>query len=105
MDRAQARGIRVALSNPCFELWYLLHHDGVTAYVERDGVVSMLKRHIPDYDKGCPVYERLLSQQEAAMARAQEGRWHHAQAGRAETENPSTSVDILVAVLNDLAGG
>ncbi len=30
---AEQNGIRLAISNPCFELWLILHHQDRTAYV------------------------------------------------------------------------
>ncbi len=31
LDTARQRGFRIAMSNPCFDLWLLLHHQAVTA--------------------------------------------------------------------------
>lgn len=45
-------GIRLALSNPCFELWLLLHHESCAGYCATCAVVErrLLKR-LPRYDK------------------------------------------------------
>lgn len=32
---AQQKGIKIAVSNPCFELWCLLHHQDQDAHIER----------------------------------------------------------------------
>jgi hypothetical protein len=102
--RARDCKIRVAFSNPCFELWLLLHHEYTSAYLERDKAASLLKRHLPGYHKSTDVYDRLLPNQQAAIDSAQRLRQWHQEAGHKETENPSTRVDILVAELNALAG-
>jgi RloB-like protein len=54
--RQQARdnGIDLAISNPCFELWALLHFQDHSAFVERKRLRGMLKRHLPKYDKALP---------------------------------------------------
>jgi RloB-like protein len=54
--RQQARdnGVRLAVSNPCFELWALLHFQEQTAYLERREARSRLKRHLKSYDKALP---------------------------------------------------
>ncbi len=42
---------RVAVSNPCFEFWLLLHFEeghGIATFRE---VIERLRRHLPDYGK------------------------------------------------------
>ncbi len=48
---AQSKDIRLAVSNPCFELWYLLHYRSYTAKVTRQKAFRLLKSHISDYEK------------------------------------------------------
>ena len=49
---ADRKRINVAISNPCFELWLLLHCVDHTAYVSSyAAVVQLLRQHIPRYDK------------------------------------------------------
>ncbi len=48
---AQSKDIRLAVSNPCFELWYLLHYRSHTAEVTRQKAFRLLKSHISDYEK------------------------------------------------------
>lgn len=54
--RQQARdnGIDLAVSNPCFELWALLHFQDHTAHIERADARRRLKRHLPGYEKALP---------------------------------------------------
>lgn len=56
IKRAQKKGVNVALSKPCFELWLLLHH------VEESDVKSLenagktekkLRKELGQYDKTC----------------------------------------------------
>lgn len=50
-DAKQAVTFQAIASVPSFELW-LLHFEDVWAPVHRDEVMSRLKRHIPNYNKG-----------------------------------------------------
>jgi len=94
---ASKEGIDIAISNPCFELWALLHFQDQRAHVERDVVASMLRNHIRDYDKLLP-YERLSSQYQAALKRAMA---LYSEAERHEDcrRNPSTSVHKLTELI------
>ncbi len=52
LDMAKANGIQVAMSNPCIELWLLLHHlNHAPGMLDRDKARSKLKKFIPGYDK------------------------------------------------------
>ncbi len=50
--RARRSRINVAVSNPCFELWLLLHFTRRCAYLASyHEVVPLLRKHLPGYDK------------------------------------------------------
>lgn len=45
-QKAQAKGIHLAISNPCFEYWVLLHfEDTAPPHTRCDEMISYLKRH------------------------------------------------------------
>lgn len=47
-----ARQVSLAISNPCFELWLLLHHEDCRAHCAGySDVASRLKKHVKSYDK------------------------------------------------------
>jgi hypothetical protein len=48
---ARDNAIDLAVSNPCIELWLLLHFQDQPGMQHRDKVDALLKRHVPDYDK------------------------------------------------------
>lgn len=48
---AVENGLNVAVSNPCFELWLLLHFSDCPGPLHRDTAQNILKTHISDYDK------------------------------------------------------
>jgi len=101
----QARDLKfeVAFSNPCFELWYLIHFQNQEAHIERDEVVENLKQYIPDYDKTKDCYEKLKKYQNDAIVHAEKLREKHKRENSEETKNPSTTVDLLVKYLNSIS--
>jgi len=48
---AADNGIELAISNPCFELWLLLHHRDCPGELHRHAAQTMLKDHVAGYDK------------------------------------------------------
>ncbi|HKY40151.1 MAG TPA: RloB family protein [Polyangiaceae bacterium] len=94
---AATNGIEVALSNPCFELWALLHIEEQRAHIERHAVASRLRRYFPDYEKLLP-FENLIANYELAVERAKSleaEAAHHGDPGR----NPSTAVYKLTELI------
>lgn len=50
-QKAKAHELKIAFSNPSFELFLLLHCADCNQDLHRDVVRNLLKRHFPDYDK------------------------------------------------------
>ncbi len=48
---AKSQKINLAIKNPCFELWYLIHFQDHFAQINRDSLINLLRKHIADYDK------------------------------------------------------
>jgi hypothetical protein len=93
-QQAQANAINIAVSNPCFELWFLLHFQDQTAHIERAKVQHLCREHMPGYQKAPPC-DALLTQQAKAMERAV--RLDNWQLSRSNTGgNPSTGVHRLI---------
>lgn len=97
---ARSNNIRLAVSNPCFELWYLLHYRSHTADVTRQRAFRLLKSHISDYEKAKTLWPSPLEPlTDEAIRRAKQ------LASRTETDelqpftNPYTSVYELVESL------
>lgn len=68
---AQREGIRLAVSNPCAELWAVLHlEDHGDRHVERGELQSRLKQLMPGYDhRRSPVFDFLAMHEHYAAAR------------------------------------
>lgn len=98
IHRARQKGIKIAVSNPCFELWLMLHHQDQTAYIDRMAV-QRLAREL-ELIKGKRIddssFNLLLEKYEDARRRAKElDRWHEGN-GSPPRSNPSTGVWRLV---------
>ncbi|APW61953.1 RloB family protein [Paludisphaera borealis] len=96
-DQARAGRIELAISNPCFELWLLLHFQEHPGMQDRRRVKAMLRKHVPHYDKavdyasyatGHPHADKRAERLEQAAEKANEP-------GR----NPSTGVYQLIRII------
>lgn len=92
-QQARDKGIELAVSNPCFELWALLHFQSQTAYLERQAARSRLKAHLPGYDKDLP-FARLRTSYGEAVRRAAQLERRCEERG-CPGDNPSTGVHRL----------
>lgn len=69
VELAGRHAIRVAVSNPCFELWALLHFQDQQAHIERGKLRAALQRHLRGYDKVLD-FDRMHPGYEEALRRA-----------------------------------
>lgn len=91
-SQAEARqsGIELAISNPCFELWLLLHFREPPGVQTREKIRRLLKGHVSDYDKHVD-YKRYMSGYDGAVERAKRLD-RQAQEGGEPGRNPTTGV-------------
>jgi hypothetical protein len=109
---AEKEHVRLAVSNPSFELWFLLHFEDQFAPVDAHAALEKLRRHVPRYKKGTPLFpDPLLPLTQGAIDRARRldarARAEHigpTQSGGGATANPSTSVPALIEHLFALGG-
>lgn len=96
-EMADANGIELAISNPSFELWLLLHFRDSPGMQHRDALGTMLKQFDPDYDKHV-TYAKYLAGYEDAVERAR--RLDQTAEDRNEAGgNPSTGVYKLTSLI------
>jgi hypothetical protein len=62
--------VRLALSNPCFELWFLLHFVNYTTRLTRCDATSKLKRYLPKYLKSGDNFVQLRPSTRVAISRS-----------------------------------
>lgn len=100
LNEARTHDVNVALSNPCFELWILLHFQDQRAHIGSDRLADACRTHIPNYQKEAP-YNDLRPRYEAAVERARKLDAWQQQQGR-QDENPTTRVYRLTERLRAL---
>lgn len=92
--------IEIALSNPCFEVWYLLHFEFSTAFMSTGQVVQKLKNsYIPLYQKNKSVFDQLKPYLSRAIENARKLNSYHENNQTpflSSGSNPSTQVFKLV---------
>lgn len=73
LRHASHHGIRMAVSNPCFELWLLLHFADHTATLPNAAdAIRRLRAHVPDYCKHDLRFDRYRGGLTAAIRRARD---------------------------------
>ncbi len=95
MQQARDNDICIAFSNPCFELWALLHYQDQSAPIDRKALRRKLKQHLSGYDKQLPADE-MFARLEDALKRASE-LYERQQRNDNLDRNPCTTVHKLVA--------
>ena len=93
-QQARDNAIEVAVSNPCFELWALLHFRDQRAHIERGPLHHECKQYMPGYEKRLPSLQ-LHPRCEDALQRARDlDEWQRTRG--CDGENPSTGVYRLM---------
>jgi RloB-like protein len=106
LEMAADEGIRVGLSTPSVELWFVLHlRDRPGALLDaRDAVKLLSETWGYNWDKNRKTFERLWESLVPgipnAVRRGRQVRDYHQGAGSPFPANPSTDLDVLVSDLN-----
>jgi hypothetical protein len=92
VQAAEAGRVRLAVSNPCFEVWLLLHFEEGGPHVSgAAAAVRRLRRHLPAYEKAKLQFEDYAPGLRDAVDRARK-----LDDGSAVGTNPSSGVWRLV---------
>ena len=100
---ARDNGVKIAYSNPCFELWFLLHiqdHDGP---LDRHSMQKLCEKVVPGYTRTrskCCSYEQIRSGYEQAELRAERLIARREADGSAKG-NPYTDIHVLTKLIRD----
>ena len=99
----KTKEVQFIVSNPCFEIWFLLHYRYSTkAFYSGDAVIKELKKMIPDYEKTLDVSSRLSKLTHKAIENSDNLRRYY---DELEYEwpsascNPRTDVDIVIKTI------
>ena len=101
IELARANHIDCAFSNPCFELWPLLHIRDHNAPIHRHDLQRLLGRLMPgyDHDAGAIVdFEQIRNEVDVAIERA-ERCYSNRESEGDPCGNPSTTVHRLVTII------
>jgi hypothetical protein len=98
---AKDNSIKVAYSNPCFELWYVLHFEYLHTALEVKHYLQKLNKLLgKDYEKNAGnLYEVLLPNQSKAIKHSSKLLNTYTK-HNPEKNNPSTDVHLLVEEIN-----
>lgn len=94
--------IRIILSNPSFELWYLLHFRDHKNPINNPDLLNLLRSHVPEYTKSGNFFEIFSPHRDHAISRCKEIGNMHLGKGinlKSRESNPSTNVYELVEYL------
>lgn len=98
IEMAVRNGICVAVSNPCLELWLLLHFEDQTAHINRHTAQSRVRRRLRTKTKalGETALAELETRYETARERARRLDVKHSGDGSPSRWNPSSEVWKIV---------
>ncbi|MGP8321055.1 MAG: RloB family protein [Methanosarcinaceae archaeon] len=100
---AREKKVKICLSNPSFEIWFILHYNYVERLFTKELLKSELKKHIPNYMKNMNYYDELLSKRDNAIDNAGKLNGYHSSQGtslESVKSNPSTQVHEVIALIH-----
>ncbi len=97
LEMARNNNIRVALSNPCFELWLLLHFRESPGAQTRQAIQKLLKNYLPNFNKHVQ-FDELTEGYAFALQRARRLQ-ELADDDEESTRNPTTTVYRLMTAI------
>lgn len=101
LQMARANGFELAVSNPCVELWLLLHFRESPGARHRDELKRLLRdEHLPGYDKGIN-FDKLASGVAAASERARRLARDAVALDNDRFKNPTTGFYLLTDSIAD----
>lgn len=99
-EKANARNVRLAISNPCFELWLMLHFEDRTAWLDSDAARRLRCRYDGSSGKGLEGSKYMPRRTAAARhARALEAK-HIGDGTGFPDDNPSSGMYLLLEAIS-----
>lgn len=103
VQKADRQDFKLAISNPAFEFWYVLHFEETTRPFQNGvEIKEYLKRHLPDYDEAGRIFDHIYKLTGKAIQRAKKIYETGFRAGD-RFPNPSTQVYLLVGKMIDMS--
>ncbi len=104
VEKARKSDINIALSNPCFEIWFLLHFKFRDTSLTCNDAINELKDYLPDYSKNQDIFYEIVDRREDAISHAKKLNEIHQERNNelySPESNPSTQVFKLVKYILD----
>ncbi|QAA31290.1 RloB family protein [Clostridium manihotivorum] len=98
-EKKKKKTIRLGISNPCFEIWYLLHFIYTTAnFKNYDSLKMRLEKDtlLSNYEKNKNVYQFIHHKTPEAIANCEKLRNYHVNLGKKLLENEQNQINLNV---------
>jgi hypothetical protein len=102
---ADNHGIRVAVSNPCFEVWLVLHFVGQAGWLDNDAARRLRREHDSRADKGLDPARYMPHRRVAADRAARLEQRHLRDSTAFPHDNPSSGMHRLISSVEPVTGG
>jgi hypothetical protein len=100
---AETNGIELAISNPCFELWLILHHKDHRSWLDTEAAIRARKVCDGAAGKGLAPEHYLPNRSKAVKRASALDRWHSQNGTTFPDDNPSSGVYKIVETLKSPA--
>lgn len=70
INLATVYNIKIITSCPCFEIWFLLHYEYTTAFLDNNAIIDKLKKHNEKYEKNYNIYPEIKDKINRAIENA-----------------------------------
>jgi hypothetical protein len=94
---ATEKGVKLAISNPCFELWLILHFEERSAWLDTETATRERRKHDRSADKGLDASRYMALRSEAARRAVLLERRHEGNGTAFPNDNPSSGMHLLLA--------
>jgi hypothetical protein len=99
VQRARANDIYLAISNPCFEVWLILHFRDQAAWLDNNGARRLRREFDGSSDKGLDAAKYMPLTAEAAGRAAELDRRHMRNSAVFPHDNPSSGMHRLLTAV------
>ena len=103
IKKAKEEKLKLAVSNPAFEYWYLIHFECTDRPFENaEDVINCLRKYLPNYEKSHNYYPILKDRTFEALSNTERLR-NLADVSWNEYPNPSTGIDFLISNIIEIS--
>jgi len=99
IDRAHQNGIHLAISNPCFEIWLILHFQDYAKWSSNDDAHRLRRSHDGSKDKGLDPSKYMPLVGSASKRAANLDNYHKGNGTFFPDDNPSSGMHRLIAAI------